>query len=311
MNGRETPKTEVKTQALAPSQPLWALAMALFCIVVWGLSYAVIRASVREIPPMSLAFARFVLASALLWPLVRRQWRPVAREDRLPLLGLGLSGVTVYFLFENFGLKYTTASHGALIIATIPLCTELVAALRSRQALSGQTLLAAGVALAGVFVLVAPGQDVEASLLGDLLMFGAVASWVCYSFLVERTSGRYPNLQVTQIIMLIGLLTFLPGAAAEMTWAPYPWPSAAAWSGVAFLGVLCSAVAYHFWNQAIPALGVTVTCNLLYALPLVGVAGGILLLGEQLTAGVGLGALLIIGGVVWGHRSSRRRRGGA
>ena len=303
-----TDNPEATAKVLATPKPWWALGMALFCIVVWGLSYAVIRASVREIPPMSLAFARFVLASALLWPLVRRQWRPVARRDRLPLLGLGLAGVTVYFLFENFGLKYTTASHGALIIATIPLCTELVAALRSRQALSWQTLLAAGVALAGVFILVGPGQDTEASLLGDLLMFGAVGSWVCYSFLVERTSGRYPDLQITQIIMLIGLLTFLPGAAAEMTWAPYPWPSAAAWGGVVFLGVLCSAVAYHFWNRAIPALGVTVTCNLLYALPLVGVAGGIILLDEQLTAGIGLGALLIVGGVVWGHRSSRRSR---
>jgi drug/metabolite transporter (DMT)-like permease len=303
MNGQ--PGRPVKVVPATPS--LLPLAMALFCIIVWGLSYAVIRAAVREIPPMSLAFARFVLASALLWPLVRRQWRPVARQDRLPLLALGLTGVTVYFAFENFGLKYTTASHAALIIATIPLCTELVAALRRRESLAWQTVAASCVALAGVFVLVGPGQDAQASLLGDLLMFGAVASWVCYSFLVEKTSGRYPNLQVTQIIMLIGLLTFLPGAAAEMVLSPYPWPSAAAWGGVVFLGVLCSALGYHFWNQAIPALGVTVACNLLYALPLVGVAGGVVLLGERLTPGIGFGAALIIGGVVWAHQSSRRK----
>lgn len=286
---------------------LWPLTMALFCVVAWGLSYAVIRASVQEIPPMSLAFSRFVLAAALLWPFVRRRWQPIARQDRLPLLALGLTGVTIYFAFENYGLKYTTASHGALIIATIPLCTELVAALRRRESLAWQTMVASCVALAGVFVLVSPGQDPQASLLGDLLMFGAVGSWIWYSFLVEKTSGRYPNLQVTQLIMLIGLVTFLPGAAAEMLLSPYPWPSAAAWGGVVFLGVFCSAIAYHFWNQAIPALGVTVTCNLLYALPLVGVAGGIILLDEPLTAGVGLGAVLIIGGVVWAHHSSRQR----
>lgn len=294
----------------AASPVLWPLTMALFCVVAWGLSYAVIRASVQEIPPMSLAFSRFVLAAALLWPFVRRRWQPIARQDRLPLLALGLTGVTIYFAFENYGLKYTTASHGALIIATIPLCTELVAALRRRESLAWQTMVASCVALAGVFVLVSPGQDPQASLLGDLLMFGAVGSWIWYSFLVEKTSGRYPNLQVTQLIMLIGLVTFLPGAAAEMLLSPYPWPSAAAWGGVVFLGVFCSAIAYHFWNQAIPALGVTVTCNLLYALPLVGVAGGIILLDEPLTAGVGLGAVLIIGGVVWAHQSSRHRPAG-
>lgn len=292
----------------APTPGSWLpWTMALFCIIVWGLSYAVIRASVREIPPMSLAFARFVLASILLWPFVRRQWRPVARQDVLPLLALGLAGVTVYFAFENYGLKYTTASHAALIIATIPLCTELVAALRRGKGLAWQTVAASCIALAGVFVLVGPGEDPQASLLGDLLMFGAVGSWVCYSFLVEKTSGRYPNLQITLIIMLIGLVTFLPGAAAETLLSPYPWPSAAAWGGVIFLGVFCSALAYHFWNQAIPALGVTVTSNLLYVLPLVGVSGGIILLGEQLTPGVGMGSVLIIGGVVWAHRSSRNR----
>lgn len=299
----------MKNVTNAPSV-LWPLSMALFCVVAWGLSYAVIRASVQEIPPMSLAFSRFVLAAGLLWPFVRRRWQPIARQDRLPLLALGLTGVTIYFAFENYGLKYTTASHGALIIATIPLCTELVAALRRRESLAWQTMVASCVALAGVFVLVSPGQDPQASLLGDLLMFGAVGSWIWYSFLVEKTSGRYPNLQVTQLIMLIGLVTFLPGAAAEMLLSPYPWPSAAAWGGVVFLGVFCSAIAYHFWNQAIPALGVTVTCNLLYALPLVGVAGGIILLDEPLTAGVGLGAVLIIGGVVWAHHSSRKRAAG-
>ncbi len=303
----ETEKRQLGSSVVSSSK-LWPLCMALFCIIVWGLSYAVIRASVQEIPPMSLACSRFVLASALLWPFVRSQWRPIARQDWLPLLALGLTGVTIYFAFENYGLKYTTASHGALIIATIPLCTELVAARRRRQGLAWQTVLAACVALAGVFVLVRPGADAEASLLGDLLMLGAVVSWVCYSFLVEKTSGRYPNLQVTQIIMLIGLLTFLPGAIGEMVFSPYDWPSAAAWGGVVFLGVLCSALGYHFWNQAIPALGVTVTCNLLYALPLVGVAGGVLLLGEQLTTGIGLGAALILGGVIWGHRSSRKAR---
>ena len=306
----KTAKKQSGTSVVSAST-FWPLCMALFCIVVWGLSYAVIRASVQEIPPMGLACSRFILASLLLWPFVRSQWRPIARQDRLPLLALGLTGVTIYFAFENYGLKYTTASHGALIIATIPLCTELVAALRRRQGLAWQTVLAACVALAGVFVLVRPGADAEASLFGDLLMLGAVGSWVCYSFLVEKTSGRYPNLQVTQIIMLIGLLTFLPGAVGEILFSPYGWPSTAAWGGVAFLGILCSALGYHFWNQAIPALGVTVTCNLLYALPLVGVAGGILLLGEQLTAGTGLGAILILGGVIWGHQSSRKGRAAA
>ena len=103
-------------------------------------------------------------------------------------------------------------------------------------------------------------------------MFGAVASWVWYSFQVERLAGRYPNLLLTQSILVVGAVSFLPGAAAELLFLPVPRPSAAGWGGVIFLGVFCSALGYHFWNQAIPALGVTATNNLLYTLPLVGVA---------------------------------------
>ncbi len=139
-------------------------------------------------------------------------------------------------------------------------------------------------------------------------MFGAVVTWVWYSFLVERLAGRYPNLLLTQRILLVGTVTFFPGAVAEMTFAPFPCPSLAAWGGVVFLGVFCSAIGYHFWNQAIPALGVTTTTNLLYTLPLVGVAGGILMLGEPLSAGVTTGGLLVLGGVCLASRRDKSRR---
>ena len=278
------------------SFPWGALARALFCILVWGLSYPVTRASVQEIPPLTLAFVRFSLAACLVWPFTRQFPKRIARQDRLAVCCLGLAGITLYFGFENYGLKYTTASHGALIIATIPLFTEMVAAFRSRRRPAPLVLIGSFVALAGVAVLIGPGAG-EATLLGDLLMFGAVVTWVWYSFLLERLAGRYPNLQLTQSILLVGAVSFFPGAVAEMMLIPIPWPSPAAWGGVAFLGVFCSALGYHFWNQAIPAIGVTATNNLLYSLPLVGVGGGILMLGEPFSAGVMIGGALVLGGV--------------
>jgi drug/metabolite transporter (DMT)-like permease len=64
------------------------------------------------------------------------------------------------------------------------------------------------------------------------------------------------------------------------------------------------------WNQAIPALGVAVTNNLLYGIPLVGVITGVAALGEPLTANVFISAALIIGGVLLACRkqTSDRKR---
>jgi drug/metabolite transporter (DMT)-like permease len=283
-----------------------AIVSPLLIVAAWGLSYAAIRAAVREIPPFSLAFLRFLLATLIVWPIYRRgERRAVDPGDRWPLLLLGLTGVTLYFAFENTGLQYTTASHGAMIAATIPLGVELVAARRSGTRLPRQAVAASLVALAGVFVLVRPGIEDGASLAGDLLMFGAAASWVAYTFLAERLAGRYPGMQVTHIIQLVGVATFLPGALAETLLSPRPWPSAGAWGGVAFLGIVCTAAAYHVWNRAIADLGVTTASNLLYGVPMVGVLGGVLLLGEPFTPSLAVGSALILTGVIWANRAAR------
>ena len=65
-----------------------------------------------------------------------------------------------------------------------------------------------------------------------------------------------------------------------------------------FLGILCSALAYLWWNRAYHALGVTTTNSLAYGMPLVAVIGGVLLLDEPLTPEMLVGGSLIILGLV-------------
>lgn len=280
-----------------------ALLLALFAIVVWGASFAVTRATVREIPPMTLALLRFLLACLVLWPAVHGKLRrqPIDRADWAGVLGLGVFGVSLYFAFENFSLSYTTASHGALIVATIPLITELADAWKRRRRPAATVLAGLLVAFLGVLLLMGESEG-PASLGGDLLMFGAVGCWVAYTFLAERLVLRYPNLLLTFWIMLTGTLTLLPFAAVEVLLAPLPTPSTTAWGGVAFLGLFCSALAYLCWNRALPELGVPFTNTLLYGIPLIGVLTGILALGEPLTIATVLGLVLIPGGVLLASR---------
>jgi len=278
---------------------LQPLLYALFCVLVWGISYAVIRTTVQQIPPLTLACVRHLLGAALLWPLVRLRTPPqrLTARDHLIMLALGLSGISLYFAFENHGLKLTSASHGALIIALIPLCTELVQAWRQRVLPPAGVWLGTLTALAGVVVLIGHDDGV-ASLQGDLLMLGAVTSWVVYTFLVQRHARRYPGLLLTRQLMLYGALALLPGTLHEL-WRTRPsWPDAGALGGLAFLTVICSVVAYDFWNRAVPALGATRTNTLLYLVPLVGVVTGVLALDEPVTLQLFLGGALIFGGVL-------------
>ncbi len=281
-----------------------ALAMALFCVVVWGVSYAVIRETVQQIPPLSLASLRHLAGAALLWPLTRARFGavPIPPRHHAVMCGLALCGISLYFGFENHGLKLTTASHGALIIALIPLGTELVTALRQRRMPHVASWIGTALALAGVSLLVGR-NDGAASLEGDLLMLGAVASWIGYTFGVNRFAGRYPGLLLTRQIMLWGGLTLLPASLWELAVLRPDWPGLAAWLGFAYLTVICSVVGYDFWNRAVPRLGPSTTNNLLYLLPLVGVATGVIALGEPLAPSLFIGGGLILAGVMLAGRS--------
>ncbi|RMF47488.1 MAG: hypothetical protein D6751_02590, partial [Deltaproteobacteria bacterium] len=82
----------------ASSKPIsrrLALAMALFCVVVWGVSYAVIRETVQQIPPLSLASLRHLVGAALLWPLTRARFGavPIPPRHHAVMCGLALCGI--------------------------------------------------------------------------------------------------------------------------------------------------------------------------------------------------------------------------
>lgn len=293
------------TDQTAP-YPWGPLLAAVAVVVIWGVSFAVTRATVAEIPPMTIAFLRFTLASAVLTPFMRRRYPglKVINKDRSAVLGLGLCGITLYYAFENAGLKFTTASHATLIISTIPLLTLLTESALHRRFPGLSGIVGSVAAFIGVYLLLGRGGDDGSSLLGDLLVLAASFSWIGYTYLVKHLSGRYPNLFMTAKLMQIGALTFFPMMVLELIWTPFQWPSIASLGGVVFLGLFCSVLAYQWWNWSLPFLGVTAHTNLLYGIPPIGVATGILFLGEPLAPNLIWGGVFILGGVIVANRTT-------
>jgi len=282
-----------------------ALLAAGVVVILWGVSFPVSRVAVREIAPLALATGRFALAAALLWPAARRRGLALARADVPAVLLLGLLGVTLYFALENTGLVFTTASHASLIVATVPLGSAAVEAVRRRRMPRPLTIAGMVIAAAGVVVMVRPDGSTPRSLLGDLLVLGAMIAWVAYTFLVRDLMSRTPALLVTAATMAAGAAFLLPLALVETFFVPLRAPSLAAWASLAYLGLLCSAAAYFLWNLALPALGVSVANNLLNVIPLVSVVTGVLALHEPWTASIAVGGALILAGVIAVERSAR------
>lgn len=183
----------------ARSSPTRALLLALAVAVLWGVPFPVSRIAVRELGPLALAALRFTLATLVLWPAARRRGLQIDRADRPAILGLGLLGVTLYFALENYGLVFTTASHASLIVATIPLVSAAVEAIRRRRWPRPLPITGMAMAAVGVAVIARPDGTGSRALLGDLLVFGAMpaGSWPaarrCSSRLAPWRSGPPPS----------------------------------------------------------------------------------------------------------------------
>jgi drug/metabolite transporter (DMT)-like permease len=269
-------------------------------ILAWGLSFPSIKAALTEFPPMTLAFGRFLLAAAVLGAVYFLKGAPTkfTRRDKGALVLSVLTGITLYFLCENHGVKLIPASAASLIIAGIPVLTLLAESVVFRRKLGPWGVLAAFVSFAGAALLVGvPGGSAPAvAPWGYLLMLGAALAWVLYLFTMRPLQRGYANLAVTAWQMMLGALFFLPFAAAEAS--QWRWPSAAGWGHLAFQGLICSAASYLLYNRALEKLGMRTASLAVNLIPVVTAVASYFLLGEVLGPWQWVGGALVLAAVL-------------
>jgi drug/metabolite transporter (DMT)-like permease len=267
-------------------------------ILAWGLSFPSIKAALTEFPPMTLAFGRFVLAGAVLGLLylVKGPRTKFLPRDWWSLVASVGTGITLYFLCENHGVKLIPASAASLIIAGIPILTLLSERLFHGHRLGLVGSLASLVSFVGIVLLVGVPGESGGSLWGYLLMLGAAAAWVAYLFTMKPLQSRYPNLAVTAWQMILGALSFAPFAWAESS--QWQWPSLVGWGHLAFQGLICSAASYLLYNYALERLGMRIASLSVNLIPVVTAIASYWFLGEVLGPWQWLGGVLVLVAVV-------------
>ncbi len=272
----------------------------LIAVFVWGISFVNIRVAVQVLPAMTLGGLRFAIASVLLFIVMRLRKESLAlqREDFLNVFIAGAVGITIYFYFENNGVKYTSASAASLIIASIPVFSVIIESLIYKKAVSPRTIISLALSVIGVCLVV--GLDIEALLgsgylKGYLMMGGAVVSWVAYSVASTPLFEKYSQLKVIFWQAIIGLACFIPFALMEQTvWADV---TREIWIHVVILGVFASAIGFWVYLCALDILGIGESSYYLNLIPVVTIIAGYFYLGETLSMIQLVGGLVIIASV--------------
>lgn len=278
----------------------------------WSGNFVLGRAVRAHVPPMGLAFWRWVVALAILLPL---SWRQLAgqgealRRSWRILLVLGVLGVGSFNTLVYLGLAQTSATNALLINAACPAFIVAFGVVLGTARATARQGVGIAVSLAGVAVIVARGDPHALLALslnrGDLWVLSAVIAWAFYTAIFPRRPQGVPPLALLTVLVLVGLACIAPLRALEAArGAPMVWdlPTAAS---VLYVGAFASVAAFVCWNTAVEAVGPARAGPFLYLMPVFGTALAVLLLGETFHAFQAAGIALILAGV-WLASGARR-----
>lgn len=253
------------------------------------------------VSPVTLNLLRFLVASAVLGPIVwhlRRQL-PRQRADILVFVAISLFSFVLNKLFEYVGLNLTTASDAALLISGEGIFTSALAWLILRERATFLRVAALIVGFVGVYLIIERGPiprlgsgsgRLDHRILGDALFILSLAVEAFASIISKRLTDKYAPLLVTAATVVGSLAVWVPAGAVDiaqhglhLTWL--------AIGGILYLGVMVTVVGYFLWFAGLQRIDGSAAAATLFVQPLLGTLLAIFILGEA------LGIYTIIGGL--------------
>ncbi len=270
----------------------------------WGLMFHLGKYAVGSMSPESIGGWRFLIAGLVLLPLVGLRegldWAGL-RRNLLPLTAMAVIGIGGFNVFLFYGLKHTSPVNGALIMALCPALITFLSALLMRERVSGRQLAGLALGIAGVAVVVSHGS-LQALLslsfqIGDLLVLLAASCWAVYSTIPRRFITGLPPLQITVGSIALGgvLISSFAMSTQHDFWVMPPLSVMAA---VLTMSLLGSVLAYLWWNDGVKAVGAGTAALFMNLVPVFAALIGIAL-GQHLSVSQVLGAILVMGGVLY------------
>jgi drug/metabolite transporter (DMT)-like permease len=281
-----------------------------------GTAVVATRFVIGETDPLALVFYRYVVSIVCFAPVMPMLW-PKERLSASEYGKIAAFGILFFVFFPwafNAALHFNPAARGAVGLATIPIQTLLVAAAFGRERLTSSKM--AGVALAFCGILIAFGTAAfghgnTGSLKGDGLMLLGVFCAAVYSVFGRATLMKHGALFVTALGMTFAVAALLPVIAIGHGGLALPTLTTKGWVAVIFLGSIGGAVQFSLFMWALRGLPPTTTVLYLTLNPIAAMVLGIVVLGEQLTAELVAGMVLVLLGIVVGSGvcANLRRQG--
>ncbi|WP_299235185.1 DMT family transporter [uncultured Halomonas sp.] len=277
-------------------------------VLIWSGNMTINQLTVGTIAPSSIAFLRWVLALAVLTPLVAPaawQHRATIRREWPKLAVLGLLGMGLWQGLAYMAAETTSATNMGILAAMVPLLTVLLSALILREPPSLGGVAGGALALVGVAILLGRGSPLSLLELtvarGDALMLVAATCYALYGVMLKRWPIALPPwvLLYGQVIFAV-LILLPPYLLGPMT------PVDSSNIGlILYAGIPASIITTFLWMLAIRRIGASQASIFINLMPLFSAIIAMFALGERIALFHFLGGALILAGVVMAQTLTR------
>ena len=290
--------------------------LATVAAIIWAGNFVIARGVNQQIPPITLAFCRWSLATVLMIPIAytafKKEWH-ILTKHKAYLFWVSLSGIALFNTCLYISGHYTTAINMALISTTSsPIFATTFAIIFIGERINAFRLTGMLVCLSGVLLLISKGS-LQTLLsftfsMGDLWALAGAIAFAVYNVLVRKKPATISATTFLLAIFGLGTLLILPGFLMEQVNAtPIVWNNSLVVSLI-YLGAGTSVVSFLCWNAAIKRIGAGTTVLFGNLIPIISTIEAVLFLNEPFQKLHMISAGIVIFGLILANSGQHKKQ---
>ncbi len=289
------------------------IGLALITVIIWSGNYVIARGIAKQLPPVSLAFYRWGLASVCILPFAIKkiiEQKTIILSSSHYLFWTALNGVTIFNTFIYLGGHYTSAINLALIGTTsAPVFATCMAAIFLKEKISRYRIAGMIMCIIGILFLLSQGSFQKLAHFhfgkGDVLVLISAFSFAIYNTLVRKKPAGISPIVFLAVVFTSGSLFLLPFYLYEVMHNP-----AVQWTHnmvyiIFYLGIGNSIIAFFCWNASIERLGASGTALFGNLIPVFSTIEAVIFLGEEFSTIHLISGIIVISGLVIANIAAR------
>jgi drug/metabolite transporter (DMT)-like permease len=268
--------------------------------IIWSASSPILKWSLTDIPPFTLAFFRFFIATLILLPFVMHKLK-ISIDDFYKLLVLSFVGIVTHIAFYFLGLSLAPSINVPIISSTTPVFLIIGALIFLHEKPKRKVMYGTFVSLVGfMIIIIRPLLEHAASgsIVGNIYYVLSTIMLVIYTIMLKRYNLKYSFTTIMFWLFLLGTLSFLPMFLLENNGAnPLLQFDFKGTIGIMYGAVLSSVFGYFLYNYAVKYIKAQEIGIFTYLDPFITALVAIPLLGETITFSYLLGSVFVFLGI--------------